>query len=99
MYLKVGLETPKKEQKLGGKVSEKTSFGVGMELKKVHKQDRVRKPQELQCATSLAGNSKQAEVGLQFLYLLDVEDHLSTTEDAVVHLDTFGSPQRDSACV
>ena len=31
---------------LGGKVSEKTSIGVGMELKKVHKQDRVSKPQE-----------------------------------------------------
>ena len=37
--LKVGLETPiKKVQKLGGKFSEKTcGFGVGMELKKVHK--------------------------------------------------------------
>ena len=52
----------------------------------------------LQCATSLAGNCQQAEVGLySFLYLLDVEDHLNAMEDAVVHLDTFGSPQRDSA--
>ena len=49
------------------------------------------------CATSLTGNCQRAEVGLQFS--LDVEDHLSATEDAVVHLDTFGSPQRDSACV
>ena len=34
-------------------------------------------------------------------YWTHVEDHLSATEDAVVHLDTctFGSPQRDSACV
>ena len=38
--------TPRHILQLGGKVSEKTSFGVGMELKKVHKQDRVRKPQE-----------------------------------------------------
>ena len=30
----------------GGKISEKTLFGVGMELKKVQKQDRGEKPQE-----------------------------------------------------
>ena len=35
LYLKIDLQTPQKEQKLGGKVSKKTSFGVGMELKKV----------------------------------------------------------------
>ena len=44
--LKVGLETPKKEQKLGGKVSEKSSFRVGMELKKYRNKTGVRKPQE-----------------------------------------------------
>ena len=30
---------PQKEQKLGGKVSEKTSFRIGMDLKKVQKED------------------------------------------------------------
>ena len=39
--LKVGLETPKKEQKLGGKVCEKTSFRVGMELKKYTNKTRL----------------------------------------------------------
>ena len=33
-----------------------------------------------------------------FFYLLGLEDQFSTTEDIVMHLDTFGSPQRDSAC-
>ena len=45
--LKVGLENPpKKKRNYQEKVSEKTSFRVGIELKKVQKQDRVRKPQE-----------------------------------------------------
>ena len=39
------------------------------------------------------------ELDYSFLYLLDVEDHLSATGNTVVHLDTFGSPQRNSACV
>ena len=38
-FLRAGLETPQKEQKLGGKVSEKTSFRIGMDLKKVQKED------------------------------------------------------------
>ena len=46
--LKVGLETPppppkKESRNYGEKVSEKTSFRLGMELKKVQKQDRGEK--------------------------------------------------------
>ena len=31
-----------------------------------------------------------------FLCLLGLEDQIGTTEDIVVHLDAFGSPQHDS---
>ena len=41
--MKISLEIPQKEQKLGGKISEKTSFQVGMELGKVQKQGRDEK--------------------------------------------------------
>ena len=39
----------------------------------------------------LATNCEQAEVRQQVFYLVDLEDQFSATEDAVVHLDTFGS--------
>ena len=46
LEVKIGLETPQKEQKLREKVSEKTSFRVGMELKKYTNREGMRKPQE-----------------------------------------------------
>ena len=39
--------------------------------------------------------SKQ-KFNYSFLYLLGLENQFSARKDAVVHLDTFGSPQRDS---
>ena len=42
--------------------------------------------------------SPKQKFDYSFLYLLGLEDLFSATEDVVVHLDTFGSPQHDSAC-
>ena len=54
----------------------------------------------LQWAMSLLpGNCQNQKLDYSFLYLLDAEDHLNAMEDVVVHLDTFGSPQRDSTFV
>ena len=43
----------------------------------------------LQCATSLLAGNYEQKLDYSFLYLLDVENHFSATEDVVVHLDIF----------
>ena len=65
MYLKVGSEKPKKEQKLGKKVSDKTSFQVG----KYRNKAEMKTHKKTTLLRNDGGKERQEDYTLHLLYV------------------------------